>query len=290
MTGTKSINESGETMARRALRYSGVSNASLLRSNPAHSFAQNYALSIFRSRAIYSFIPKNACTTLRLSIAIENGAINREDQFRWVHNNNDTFKASLSELASAEYTFVILRCPFARLASCFLDKFVSRRPEAWAFYELTDGEILPANLTFRQFCTQVCKDRLISANAHWRRQSDFLVYERYDDYFCVETFAKASATISRKVGMQIVDARSLTMHGTSRFTLLGRERSASDMPVWEIEGLMRTGTCPNPAALYDTELRVLVAAAYAEDLALHEELFPGLGLFSNQDVAGGDNS
>lgn len=256
-------------MIKRTLRYAAASNAPLLRGDGPHDFAQSSATSIYRSKAVYSRIPKNACSTLRLSIAVENGAIEDERQFLWIHNNNDTFKATLGELATAEYTFAVLRCPYARLASCYLDKIVTRRPDAWHFHDLIKEAIHPANLTFRRFCQYVCKDCMITANVHWRPQSDFLVYKDYDDYFCVENFEAAKATLARRIGLKLIDARPLTKHATNRFMYMRPGTCHADMEAWQVEGLMRSGTCPHPASLYDAELRTLVAEAYKRDFVLY---------------------
>ena len=88
--------------------------------------AASHALKIYKTGAIDTFIPKNACSTMRLSVAIANCCIADASGFEWIHNNNDTFRANLEDLIRATYTFVILRDPFVRLASCFLDKIVPR--------------------------------------------------------------------------------------------------------------------------------------------------------------------
>ena len=83
------------------LRHGASVNTSLLRANPKHNFAHIHAIQIFDSNAIYSMIPKNGCTTMRVSIALANGAIADASQWEWVHLNNDSFRPSLKELALA---------------------------------------------------------------------------------------------------------------------------------------------------------------------------------------------
>ncbi len=272
-------------MTARTFRYSSVVNTSLLRANPQHNFAQGSAMSIYPSRAVYTMIPKNACSTLRLSIAIANGAIEDESQWHWIHHNNDSFRPSLAELATASYTFVVLRCPYARLASCFLDKFVGRTPEAWNFHQLAKEAVDPAQLTFRQFCKAVCQPPLLTGNIHWRPQTDFLVYKSYDDYFCVELFDAAKAKIESRIGLKIADARPLTRHGSGLHEELPVSEPHCDTEVWKIEARMHAGSRPHPASLYDAELRALVARAYDKDLALFRGHFPGLGLFDEGESA-----
>jgi hypothetical protein len=105
-------------------------NTAALSGNGAHQFALSHAMCIYQPAAIYSFIPKNACSTLRFSVALANGCVSGESDVNWIHENNETFKPTLAELVRANYSFVVLRDPFRRVASCFLDKFVDKRPEA----------------------------------------------------------------------------------------------------------------------------------------------------------------
>ena len=111
-------------MKKRQLNYTANSYVKLNK-NMQHKLAQNHALRIYKSNSIYSFIPKNGCSTMRLSLALANGCISDPKDFEWIHNNSLTFSADLPSLLLADYTFVILRCPFARLASVYLDKIVS---------------------------------------------------------------------------------------------------------------------------------------------------------------------
>ena len=51
----------------RKFRYSNISHQAL-KNNIKHQFAMSHALAIFESNAVYSFIPKVACSTMRYSI------------------------------------------------------------------------------------------------------------------------------------------------------------------------------------------------------------------------------
>lgn len=252
--------------SRRLLRHTRH-NLETLADNTAHQFAANHALSIYRSDAIYSFIPKNACSTMRYTIALANGAIADAADFNWIHANNLTFRASLGELAKARYTFVILRDPFLRLGSCFLDKMVDQTPIAWHFQALTHYRHAPPALTFRQFVCGI-KDQL-AENEHWRPQVDFLVYEDYDDFFCLEEFAKAVAGLRRRIGLEVCDARQLTRHGTDQFAALPGDECFADTPAHRIAELKRRGRIPRIAQLYDAALSATAARLYAADFSLY---------------------
>jgi hypothetical protein len=73
-----------------------------LNQNSKHMFAMRHSLIVYAPNALYSFIPKNGCSTLRLSV-------DSVDDFNWIHSNNATFQSSLSEATLANYTFVVLR-------------------------------------------------------------------------------------------------------------------------------------------------------------------------------------
>lgn len=92
-----------------------------LNKNERYNFSGSHSLSIYPIDAVYTFIPKNACSTLRYSIAIANGFIENKSNIDWIHSNNKTFISTLQEIAQAKYTFTVLRCPFTRVASSYLD-------------------------------------------------------------------------------------------------------------------------------------------------------------------------
>lgn len=263
----------------RALRYASVKPGVTLSANSEHELAHRHAVSLYAANAVYSMIPKNACSTMRLSIALANGAISSPAEWRWIHANNSTFRPTLRELATAQYSFAVLRCPYARLVSCFLDKIVSRSRDAWDFHELINEAVPMAKLTFRRFCAEMAWPAVKHANIHWRPQVDFLVYRNYDDLFCVEDFATASTVLRDKTGLAVVDSRPLVRHDSSHYRTLPEVKSFADTEVWQIESIMLNGLRPHPASFYDDELREVAWNAYLEDHKLYNCLFSGHGLF-----------
>jgi Sulfotransferase family len=266
-------------MRRRLLRYGTADNGPLLRSNDAHNFAHRFANHIYGPDAVYSLIPKNACSTMRLSIAIDNGCIPDESGINWIHRNNGTFKPSLRELLQADYTFVVLRCPYARLASCFLDQFMRPGDSFSAYRDVMGPGRSAEGITFKSFCLSLADPKVRGADKHWQPQSDFLVYDEYDDYFSVETFSHDAPVIEKKTGMRIVDARPLTRHGLDALEVLPVTESSGDVPLMRHRLLRQMGAVHHPASLYDGEVREAVSRAYAADIALFDSLFPGRNLF-----------
>lgn len=209
---------------------------------------------------------------MRLSLALANGCISDPADFNWIHKNNETFIADLASLALADYTFVILRCPYARLASAYLDKIVDRTTEAWMLYDAVDRKVEPAAMTFRVFVDAATHPKLLRANIHWRPQVDYLVYKDYDDYFSLEDFAAAKPVIEAKARLEVVDARKLTKHGTDRFVLLNDINYADTLPD-DIGALKKSGKLPALNALYDDEIVARVAKHFKKDINLYKSLF-----------------
>lgn len=252
-------------------KFSG-SKLNNLRQNPQHNFAINHSMMLYEKNALYSFIPKNGCSTLRLSVAIENGCIEGIEQGHWIHANNGTFNATLGEAIKVDYSFVILRCPFRRLASVFLDKFVAKEIDAWNYRQALERKVELDDLSFRDFVLSLNKGFIFNSNIHWRKQVDFLIYQQYSDYFCLENFSQAIKALKETIGFEVHDARSLTNHGTDGFESL-EDVCYADTAAFDIAVMKRKGQCPSHAAMYDDELISMVKKLYKEDIELYSQKF-----------------
>ena len=237
--------------------------------NPAHNFAANHTMHIYKSNAVYTFIPKNACSTMRLSIALNNGAIRNASEHNWIHKNNTTWKPSLKEILTANYSFIILRCPFKRLASVFLDKIVSKEINLWNLYELSNRTINMDAISFSEFVKMITKEMYINTDIHWRPQVHFLLYDVYDDYFAFERFHKIKSTLADKIDFNITDARAHLRHDTGIYTKI-MEGDFSNTSAAEIAQIKRGGYCPDHSTLYTEELFDIVEKAYHPDIGLYK--------------------
>lgn len=239
--------------------------------NAAHRFASQHALVHYGSGTVFTFIPKNACTSLRISLALANGAIATVEEWNWVHKNNATFAATLPELARAPETALVLRCPFRRLASTFLDKIVSRQPDFWALYDRSAREIDPDRLTFRGFVDWIGRPGMLRANIHWRPQEDFLVYARYDHVFGMTGLDAFAAFFAQRTGHDHVDSRKFSGHTSAGFVPLEGGCQA-DTPLVELMAAKARGALPRAVDLFDDALAGQVARLYGRDLALLRDL------------------
>ncbi|MCE8009740.1 sulfotransferase family 2 domain-containing protein [Aestuariivita sp.] len=244
--------------------------------NAAHGFAATHALVCYPTDTVYSFIPKNGCSTLRLSLAIANGCAAGPEDWPWIHPNNGTFRASLRDLVTAQFTFVVLRCPFRRLASVFLDKILSHTPEFWQLFRMERDALDHDALSFRGFVELLDQPDRLSANIHWRPQSDFLIYDTYDAYLTLENFAEGIARIERD-GFAVHDARALTRHGTDQYSAEA-EGPFADTPIITLRAMQREGRLPGYATLYDADLIAAVRSLYADDIRLYADHADPAGL------------
>jgi len=262
-------------------RYSAAEFVSLDK-NPAHVFASKHALCHFASGAIYSFIPKNGCTNLRYSLAVDGGLISGPNDFDWIHSNIGTFIANLRELVTTPYRFVILRCPFARLASVYLDKIVHQKDVINDLSAINTSSIENENLSFRDFVTLLMNDDSILKNHHWRPQKDFLVYQDYDDWFRLEKYADAIDKIEQKTKMRVIDTRQASKHGTERYEKLGGD--FSDTPASEIYRIHMKGYSPSHRAMYDPRLLDIVENLYTSDMNIYKSQFGEFSLLESSPV------
>jgi len=242
-----------------------------INANPPHQFAMRHALVHYASGAVFTFIPKNACTSLRVSLAMANGVIADTSDWTWVHQNNTTFSASLPDLAKATATAIVLRCPYRRLASVFLDKIVSRGNELWTLHRKSRDVIDPDQLTFRDFVAWIRKPGFLRADIHWRPQSDYLVYETYDRVFGMEDLDDFADFFTEATGQRFIDSRPFSGHVTSCFEQLDTGGHA-DTPLATLTMEKSRGRLPRASDLFDDALISAVAKTYADDLKLYRSL------------------
>jgi hypothetical protein len=232
--------------------------------NDLYGFSSRYTLSIYPLDFVFTFIPKNACSSMRYSIAKANGFVKDMKDIKWIHSNNQTFISSQKEVACAKYTFVILRCPYKRVASCFLDKFVGRKLR----FNDTKGNRLSIN--FHEFLLIIKSQMQSQRDEHWRNQSDFLHYEKYDDYFSMESIKEAIDSL-RSRGFMIYDTRSSINHDLSQYTRINGD--FSKMKDIDLKKMKDDGMIPNYKSMYTSAEVELVKEIYNDDLSLYKSHF-----------------
>jgi len=240
--------------------------------NERYTFSLNHSISIYCLDAIYSFIPKNACSSLRFSIALANGFLKSEDDIRWIHKNNQAFVPSKRELALAKFTFVILRCPFTRVASSFLNKIVDEKLN----FNDPEGRLLKVN--FNEFLKIIKSQKRSERDEHWRNQSDFLHYDDYDKFYCVEKFDDAIVSLNKR-GLKVVDTRNLLNHDLSKFRRFDGDFTNTKQD--EIKTMKENGQVPSYKSLFSQAEIALVKDIYSDDIELYSRKFGDDNLLFN---------
>ena len=264
---TKNIKEKERSLS--FLKTKG--NSSNLKTNKDHDFAIKHTSIHYKSNTVCTWIPKNGCSNLRYSIAKENGTITSVEEIEWIHQNNDCFNASTKEALQADYTFVILRNPFKRLLSFFLDKLChSQEDQSEESYKRAHKAFnFNSNLSYSDFIDHIWENTdSIYDDEHTRPQCDFLLYRNYDQYFALEAIKQANEQIHYKTGIKVEDIRDKN----SIFTSKGCERSDQIMhntPADEISSLLKQSKVPITENMYTNEMAKKVSALYLQDILLY---------------------
>lgn len=166
-------------------------------------------------RALYIVVPKAASSTIKAMLAMTNGRHNLS--LREIHKRRvsklkgpEAFSpASLHEIATSPewFRFSFVRNPYARLGSCFADKFSGRvmsRNDAYADQLLRyrpqyEGRII----TFPEFAEFACETAKHRINTHWNLQSDILAMPGISLDFIgkVETFDEDFPAIVERLNL-----------------------------------------------------------------------------------------
>ena len=246
-------------------------NLSNLKSNQDHEFAIKHTLCHYKSNAVCTWIPKNGCSNLRYSVSKENGAISSIDEIEWIHRNNDCFNANTKEALQADYTFIILRNPFKRLLSFFLDKLCHPQDEQTegSYQHAQETFSFSENNSFLDFINYIWENpNSIYNDEHTRPQCDFLLYQQYDDYFALEGIDAANLRIYEMTGIKIDDIRDKN----SIFTSKGREYSheiTSTTEANKIKVSLENNKVPFAENMYSNEMLKKVSTLYLQDILLY---------------------
>lgn len=251
--------------------------------NERHGFARRYALHLFPSNAVYTFIPKNGCSTLRFSLAVANGYLDPSSDPHWIHHNingiSPLFKLNDGELATAPHSFVVLRCPYRRMVSAFLDKAVDMKVPAqrlcktiWPDIDTKEKMVAAlSQMTFTTFVESVCSLPREQLDEHFRPQVDFLVLENYTHWFCLENFEAMESRLKSDWQFTLYDTRDRLRHDTHRHTPV--EGDFSQATVAHLKPLKNAHKIPAPSHLYKPHTRQLIAEYFDEDIQLYQRHF-----------------
>lgn len=246
-------------------------NPENLFANENYQFAINHTKVHYRSNSVCTWIPKNACSNLRCSIAISNGAIASVEEIEWIHANNDSFVASTKEALETEFTFIILRNPFKRLLSYFLDKLChSDDPQEDLSYQIAkDVFEFNSDMSYEDFINYIWEyPHTINEDEHTRPQCDFVLYRNYDRYYSIERLQEALEEIHTKTGLEIYDTRNTN----SIYTTKDHDSDPGithQTKALDIKNLYNQKKSPSIKNMYTKEMIKKVSAIYLQDILLY---------------------
>ena len=243
-----------------------------LKKNQDHLFAKQHTLHHYKTKTVCTWIPKNACSSLRFSFAISNGAVSGIEDIGWIHNNNDSLCASNQELLNSSYTFVILRNPYERLLSFYLDKICHANlpnSDDQSYKYAHENLNTDKHTTFEQLVNCIWNNPdCLAIDQHITPQCDFLIYTKYDDYFSVENMLYAVKTIQDKVGIELIDVRDKNSIHTSKGKSISSNFSYSTS-AQQVKELLANNEKPIPSNMYTKDMIRKVTYLYLADILLY---------------------
>ena len=271
---TKQVNKNKLGSKRKFVKVIGTAKS--LKLNKEHNFAKKFTLYNFSNSSLCTFIPKNACTSLRFSFALSNGFVRGIEDINWIHSNNDSQKVSEKELINCSYTFVVLRSPFTRLSSYFLDKIVGNSQDVAKEDEsykktILDSNFDPENLTFEKFVNIMWENpKLIYKDIHTIPQIEFLLFNDYDKWVALENLSKELNEVEENSGIKFFDTRKSVNNTTYRGEI-NNTKYFGDINIKSLRDLKSKKIFPSHQMLYSPETAYKCLHLYISDIFLYIE-------------------
>lgn len=233
-----------------------------------------FALYYPRLRIAYNAIPKNACSSVKATLAHANdgGCFQKTP-----HELDGRYRAAPRVIDDTWLRLVVLRDPFERLVSAYLDKMLKplepqfKKIVVQARYEM--GEPPPVgdeSLSLRQFFYWFRSRPIEATDAHWRPQTALLTFDRFD--LAINCGRLADGW--RESGLEaIAPLRPFQAHGTSAKSNW-LDANLVDMPGHHIYGyITTTGEFPPQRCFRNPTLIAEVREYYRRDYDLIGALF-----------------
>lgn len=110
-------------------------------------------------------------------------------------------------------------------------------------------------------------------DVHWRAQVDFLLYDNYDDIFCVENYQHIAETLKQKIGFELVETRNVLGHSTSQHVESREGQKPWAKTALRLLMMKSKGIVPAADLMFDAQMIEQVVHMYGPDLQLYEDLF-----------------
>ncbi|HEG43155.1 MAG TPA: hypothetical protein ENH94_03805 [Phycisphaerales bacterium] len=241
---------------------------------------------------VYCPVPKVICSNMRKAILKVAGLHEQHGHDRSIHTckvHGDIYKCAKKELGfntnvgtaqqilndNRYFKFIIVRNPWSRLLSAYLDKFViSPHTGDKAMVKLI-GQIraeyylspdMDKTVTFRQFVEYEARKSDMEINEHWRPQSCFCGGHKFDFIAKFENIQDDINYINNKLGLNFDINFNKNTVGY-RKDAAHQDKYFSDCYADELMAIRENcGGFPNYKQFYPPELKELVDRRYACDI------------------------
>ncbi len=234
-------------------------------------------------KTIYCSIPKNACTLFKTMLVNHSDL---ETEFKVSQQNIHVFLSQKTATASADallerldspeyYKFTVLRNPFHRIVSGYLDKFAKHPvPESFAQAVVKSVQTslglaldIEKSITFRQFVDYLVSTPDDQLNDHWRPQHNFMAAVKFDLIGQFEKLDEVIASLENALGVQV--QRNVSKHATKYKQFSER----ADFCDWYPLELRALDGMPQAHQLFSKDLKIKIQLRYQQDIALYEKVF-----------------
>lgn len=238
----------------------------------------------------YTYIPKNACTTIKKTLGFANGNLTKDDN---IHDPKGLISFSANNILNST-KLIVLRNPFKRLVSAFLDKIA--RPEKQFIGMEGNKHIFKSqgkkvdeinNLiksnntaTFLEFVQYLSKTPDIHLDEHWRSQSSFCMLDDYDLIFPLERLEQRwNSSILSKYPIKKMDLHTTNFgkEVINDTNLFGSEDICLLPANFIVKKLKESGLSIDKNLFFkNNEVRELFMDRFADDIFIYKNIFPKL--------------
>jgi hypothetical protein len=238
----------------------------------SRSFALKHLYVYPRLGISYTYIPKNACTSFKRTLGEAQGWLDPDASS--AHDMKVIWWAQgLVRYPQVGERIVVVRDPFERLLSGFLNRFLMRE-DAAAQHAMDSGvqdligpDKTRQDVTFEDFVQYLARTPDRQLNEHWRPQSNFLI-GTYTRFLRFEHLAEDAGFLAER-GIPLQHRQG---HGTSSMRRdLGPGWGSAPVRRLRRQRRMKE-VLPARESMYDEQLADLVAERFAADVELFERL------------------
>ncbi len=179
-------------------------------------------------------------------------------------------------LSSPEYfKFVVLRNPFRRLVSGYLDKFAKHVvPEAFASDVIANVQAalglevdVEKSITFSQFIDYLVRTPDRELNDHWRPQHNFIASVPFD---FTGQFEAIDSVVSHLEDSLSIRVRKKVSSHVTQYRQFDTDFEFWNMYPYELRAL---GGMPRASQLFSEDLKLRIQSRYRYDIQIYEQAF-----------------